>query len=492
MEGPELAASTAKECVPPKPGETIAGKYLLTGILGEGGMAVVFEATHVRLRQRVAIKVLRPRALANLDIARRFEMEARAVARLGGLGITQVTDVDVLPTGLPYIVMEFLEGHTLARELELVKPMPIEAAVDYIHQAALALVEAHAAGIVHRDLKPENLFLCDLRPTTTRRLVKILDFGISKVLEEDVDRSTPTFSSFGTPGYMSPEQIRSAGSVDARSDIWALGVILWEVLAGRSLFEGPATAICVAIATEAVPEPRTLRPDLPEALAAAIVRCLHKNPAERYQSAQELADALEPFAPRERVASIVAQRPRRPARSLSDLGDRSSAPSLPDLGDPTLLDSVDPLAVGAKDPTVALDEIVHAPTVQVWESRPPPPVRSTIRRALTLGAMLAAGVGFSLAVVFARSHPGVEAVPATVVAEGVVSTPSARPSDTAPTPPDPPSSATTPPVESPQPSPTASPRLAPHPSKGGPRAGAPPAASSSPAASSAPRIPSRL
>ena len=186
----------------PMPGDTIAGKYALVRLIGEGGMGVVFEATHLRLHQRVAIKILRPDLPDFETVVARFEREARAAAQLQSIHTARVIDVDALSNGLPYIVLEFLEGRDLDSELEATGPLPIEDAVDIIQQVTGAMSEAHALGIVHRDLKPSNLFVCRVGDRK-RGVVKVLDFGISKS-ESEGKRLTPTHEYFGTPYYAAP------------------------------------------------------------------------------------------------------------------------------------------------------------------------------------------------------------------------------------------------------------------------------------------------
>ncbi len=292
----------------PRPGDTIAGKYALVGLIGEGGMGVVFEATHLRLKQRVAIKVLRPDLPEFETVVARFEREARAAAQLQSIHTARVIDVDVLPNGLPYIVLEFLEGRDLDAELEATGPMAVEDAVDIVRQVTDAMSEAHSLGIVHRDLKPSNLFVCRVGERG-RRVVKVLDFGISKTESED-SRLTPTHEYFGTPYYAAPEQLRAACSADARSDVWSLGSILFELLTGRTPFVGSPTSVIAKVVTEPVPWPTELRPELPRDLARVVMRALQRDPRQRYQSMRELGHALEPFGPKQSIAEAVAEAPR--------------------------------------------------------------------------------------------------------------------------------------------------------------------------------------
>jgi serine/threonine-protein kinase len=292
----------------PLPGETIAGKYELGRLIGEGGMGVVYEATHLRLRQRLAIKVLRPDVPDFGSVVARFEREARAAAQLQSIHTARVIDVDVLPSGLPYIVLEFLDGRDLDAELEATGLVPIEDAVDIVLQVADAMSEAHALGIVHRDLKPSNLFVCRVGEHS-RRVMKVLDFGISKCESED-SHLTPSHEYFGTPYYAAPEQLRSARMADARSDVWSLGAILFELLTGRTPFVGTPTAVITKVVSDPVPWPTDIRPELPRELARIVMHALQRDPGQRFQNMRELAQALEPFGPKQSFADAVADAPR--------------------------------------------------------------------------------------------------------------------------------------------------------------------------------------
>jgi len=287
------------------PGTVLADKYRVDRMLGEGGMGVVLAATHLQLRQKIAVKLLRPEAMANPSLIERFEREARAAARVHGEHVARVIDVGKLAGGLPYIVMEYLEGEDLERTLTRRGPLPVEEIVDYLLQTCEAVGEAHAANIVHRDLKPANLFLAT-RPNHDVPIVKVLDFGISKILEPETDAITRTSALMGTAYYMSPEQLTSAKKVDTRTDIWALGVILYELLAAKRPFEAGTMPEVVALILENSPTPlQTLRTDVPDGLVAVIGKCLRKMD-DRYQTVADLANALEPFAP-QHARSLVTR-----------------------------------------------------------------------------------------------------------------------------------------------------------------------------------------
>ena len=290
-------------------GDVLAGKYRVERVLGAGGMGVVVAARHLQLDQLVALKFVLPSSLEDLLVTERFLREAKAAVRLKSEHVAKVLDVGTLETGAPYIVMEYLEGSDLAGVIAEQAPLAVEVACDYLIQACEALSEAHTLGIVHRDLKPQNLFLT--KGVGGAPLVKVLDFGISKIAQpEGAHNLTQTATVIGSPLYMAPEQMRSARDVDARSDIWALGVVLYELLTGRGPFEAETmTDLAIKIVQDPFISVDQLRPDLPPELAAVVHKCLEKNPANRFADAGELASALEPFAP---VASrVIADRARK-------------------------------------------------------------------------------------------------------------------------------------------------------------------------------------
>ena len=292
-----------------RPGDTIAEKYTVVRRIGEGGMAVVYEATHIRLQQRLAIKVLRPGMPDFDEVLARFEREAWATAQLRSIHTARIIDVDMLPSGLPYIVMEYLEGADLDASLSVTGTMAVERAVDIVLQVAEAMQEAHSLGIIHRDLKPSNIFLSQ---AGGRELVKVLDFGISKMVvnaDPATSRLTQAGQYFGTPCYAAPEQLRSADEADQRSDIWSLGIVLYELLIGNPPFVGTTTSVIARVMTDVIRPPADVRPDLPAGLSLGVMRALRRDPAERFQSMRELSEALAPFGRTEKLAS-VAEGPR--------------------------------------------------------------------------------------------------------------------------------------------------------------------------------------
>ena len=316
-----------------QPGQILLGKYRIERVLGMGGMGVVVAATHVTLEERVAIKFLLPQALSNGEAVARFLREARAAVRIKSEHVARVTDVGQLETGAPYMIMEYLDGSDLGSVVQQRGALPIEESVEYLLQACEALAEAHALGIVHRDLKPANLFL--VRRADGSPSVKVLDFGISKTTGLDGSNSdlgmTKTQAVMGSPLYMSPEQMVSARDVDVRTDIWALGAILYELLTGKVPFQANTiTQLCAMILQQQAPALRNSRPDAPEPLQNVIARSLQKDRNERYTNVAELAQALAPFASRRARISV-----ERVSRVLESAGHGISRASLDDVAPPS-------------------------------------------------------------------------------------------------------------------------------------------------------------
>ncbi len=273
----------------PQPGDLFASRYRVATLLGKGGFGAVFQARDTSLERDVALKVLL-RVTDEQSLAR-FLREARATAALSSEHVATIYEVGSTTDG-PYLVMELLRGCDLQDELDDKHHLPVETAVDHVLQAALGVAHAHARGIIHRDLKPRNLFLA--RRDDGTMLLKVLDFGIAKSTATDL---TQTGATLGTPRYMAPEQLRSARTVDARTDVWALGVVLYELLSGKPIFDGDtATEFAVSIVIEPHVPLRTRSPDLPAQLEAIVDRCLAKDPDERYADVHALAVALAPFA----------------------------------------------------------------------------------------------------------------------------------------------------------------------------------------------------
>jgi hypothetical protein len=301
-----MSAAPAEDCVPaptPKllaPGDMVDGRYRIDCYLGGGGMASVYRATHVVLEQSVAIKVVSPQIRQLPGMAQRFLREARAATQLKSEHVARVSDVGTMSDGAPYMVMEYLDGRDLDVMVESGEEISVEDAVDYVLQACEALAEVHGLGIVHRDLKPANLFLT--KGADGLPCVKLIDFGISRtdspLASKDVAKLTQPDTVMGSPRYMSPEQMESAGKADSRSDIYGIGAVLYELLTHKCPHEGETFLDIYAAATLGPPAaPSSLRSGVPHALDEVILRCLRIDPNERFVDTAELAVALAPFGP---------------------------------------------------------------------------------------------------------------------------------------------------------------------------------------------------
>ena len=282
-------------------GDILGGRFRIENVIGVGGMGVVLEATHLELDQRVAIKLMRREIANSPEAVTRFIREARAAAHLQSDHVTRVYDVGRLPSGEPYMVMELLRGQDLSSILDGGVLLPVSLAVDYILEACEAIAEAHAQGIVHRDLKPANLFVA--QRSDGSKSIKVLDFGISKATSPGTSQPpgsklTVTGAFMGSPQYMSPEQLRETRNIDGRSDIWALGVILYEELTGRPPHDATSLAdLCIKIAMETPRPIRADRPDVPPELERLLLMgALARDPAQRFPSVAHFAHALRPFA----------------------------------------------------------------------------------------------------------------------------------------------------------------------------------------------------
>jgi serine/threonine-protein kinase len=298
----------AEQPFEPKPGLVVAGKYRVDRIIGEGGMGIVAAATHVELDQHVAIKFLLPEAMRQEEAVERFLREAKVAAKVKSEHVARVSDVGKLePGGVPFIVMEYLEGSDLGALIAEQGKLPVEEVCEIALQACEALAEVHAAGIVHRDLKPSNLFVtwrADGSPC-----LKLLDFGISKFTVHPDDAGvdpalTATATIMGSPSYMSPEQLRSTKEVDARTDVWALGAVLYEAVTGKPAFRGETVPqVCFMIGSEEPAAPSSLRADVPPELERILLACLDKN-AETRATVVDLARVLVVYAPPRAHASL--------------------------------------------------------------------------------------------------------------------------------------------------------------------------------------------
>jgi serine/threonine-protein kinase len=308
--------------LPLRPGDVIQGKYRVERHLGTGGMGVVVAARHVQLGSTVAIKLLFAEGCtAQAQFAERFAREARVAVRLRSERSARVLDVDSLPDGTPFIVMEYLVGKDLGAVLDERGALPEAEAVGYVLQACEAVAEAHALGIIHRDIKPDNLFLTESADGSP--LVKVLDFGVAKWKEPSVAALTVTAQAMGTPAYMSPEQMRTPRDVDERTDIWSLGMTSYHLLSGALPFQTATVQELCAQVLVGTPRPlRAIRPEVSPEVAAVVMRCLEKRAEDRYASVVELAEAFESattVSRRGRVAAVAAR-----ARSNAAAGDEAA------------------------------------------------------------------------------------------------------------------------------------------------------------------------
>ena len=312
-----------------KVGSVIGDKYRVEQELGRGGFGVVVRARHLAIDQVVAIKVLTAGEDSEWkEDAARFKREGQATAALRGEHVVRILDVDVLPNGSPYMVMEYLEGETLHVALHTRGPLSIGETVDHMVQVLAALAEAHAAGIVHRDLKPANVVIT--RGAGGTMVAKVLDFGVSKIAAHSGIGSgvsgasapiTKTGAVIGTVAYMAPEQMMDAKRVDARADLWPVGIMLFELLTKRTPFGAPSDAhIVTTMLTRPPMSLAALRPDVPPRLEKVVMRCLEKLPQKRYATAAAVGAALGPFTtPRARAALDSLRRAGRPSGAAAPL-----------------------------------------------------------------------------------------------------------------------------------------------------------------------------
>lgn len=407
-------------------------------------MGEVYQARRRDDGVTVAVKILRKELLSDQDAVARFKREANAASALTSPYVARIFDVGGSAEGQPFLVMELLDGTDLMHEIDTGGALAPDLAASYVAQACLAMAEAHERGIVHRDLKPSNLFLSRIG---SRRVVKVLDFGISKVQALTEAKLTSTRMSFGTPLYMSPEQIRSTKLVDARTDIWSLGVILYEALTGQPPFmaETPG-GLAVIISVEPHVPPSQIKPEIPPELDAVVATALAKDPARRYQSVRELLEALRPFA-----QAFDAERTDRDAATFND-----TVVDMPAVDrQPAVVARTGPTEVttGRTDPVPPSIELPLMPTpVGAWSKASPPP-RHTPKGVALAAAMLAGAGAILLAVAVwialrtsspdastasapssAREAPPEPPNSAIVIAPEVVPSLSAAPTSATPTP----------------------------------------------------------
>jgi serine/threonine-protein kinase len=459
-----------------KEGDVLAGKYRVERVLGVGGMGVVVAAHHIQLDEKVALKFLLPNALGNAEALARFEREARAAVKIKSEHVARVSDVGKLDSGAPYMVMEYLDGGDLSGVLEKQGRLPADQAIAFVLQACEAIAEAHSLGIVHRDLKPSNLFC--IRRRDGQLSIKVLDFGISKVTVPGAAGGaghdmgmTRTTTVVGSPVYMSPEQMQSSKGVDHRTDLWSMGVILYELLTGRIPFDADTvTELAVQVVTQPVPPMEAAAIGMPPGLEQVVLRCLEKQRDTRFQTIGDLAEALSPFAPPRARLSIE--------RIHGMLGPPSPPP-------PSSADLAPALAASVRR---------SGSTVAEWQSDSS--AKHANRTPIGVAAAAAVALVVGIVVVVARRSPAPATSPSPAVAPAASAAPTASTTPatksaepTAEAPPAPPSATAPPPVSAPTAAPAAPsaaaaihrPPPAPHPTG----SSAPPAAVAAPAAGKA-------
>ncbi|HQP36203.1 MAG TPA: serine/threonine-protein kinase, partial [Polyangiaceae bacterium] len=334
-----MPAAPAPSSIPV--GTVLADKYRVTREIGRGGMAAVYEAQNVDIGKRVAVKVLNPELTHSTVVIERFLREARAAASVNSPYICDVYDAGKLEDGRPFLVLELLEGESLYDRMVKVRRFDPPMVSRIFTQIGRGLTKAHEASIIHRDLKPENIFLT--QGDDGEVIAKILDFGLAKFYEpvagsdQVQHRLTREGAIFGTPAYMSPEQVKGQGAVDHRADLWALGCMVFECLIGRTVWttDQGVAMIFAQVATAPLPVPSRLRKDLPIAFDRWFAKSLQRDPAKRFQSARELADELAASFTEQSVRASSADRPRppppprlpRPSSPQPDLGPATPPPA---------------------------------------------------------------------------------------------------------------------------------------------------------------------
>jgi serine/threonine protein kinase len=388
----------------PAAGRVIGGKYRIERPLGAGAWAQVFLAEHVDLHSKVAIKILTNWESCSDKQLGRFLREARSAARLKTIHVCRVLDVGRTEEGAPFTVLEHLDGTDFQHVVEERGRLDPATAVEYVLQACEGLAEAHASGIVHRDLKPANMFLTAAPDGSP--LVKILDFGISKEMTgQKIDiHLTRSTDLLGTPFYMSPEQLRDAAEVDARTDIWSMGVILWRMLSGVMPFEGGSFAeLCVSIMTG--PPPSRGLEHIPSGLVDTLYRCLEKDPARRFENVRQLAGALSHW-----LSGEESSRVSRISRVLARYGSAADATA----GGPPRSATPAPVpAIGALDPTAD----AAPPSLAVTTPRPFAAPAPRWRRILFIGGIAAGLAMAGVAVILLLSRDDAPAAAAAAHAD---------------------------------------------------------------------------
>lgn len=320
-------------------GQELDGKYRIIRALGAGAMGVVYEAHHLGIERKLALKVLHPDVTENVEVLERFKREARITGKLGHENIIEITDTGLTPTGSPYLVMEYLDGRSLDQAITDDGPFSAEKSIEILAHVLDALSAVHAAGVIHRDLKPDNIFLAEQgRPGKPRTVVKLLDFGISKPLDTSLGPSTLTKTGMvlGTPYYMAPEQVRGK-ELDPRADVYATGVILYEMLTGELPFDGDSFGdLFAAILQDRPTKPSKLVPEIPAKLDRIVLKAFARAKKDRYDSADDFMWALAPFGPPGLITTLCEARkvclevePRLSVNELVQTGVEPAKPQPP-------------------------------------------------------------------------------------------------------------------------------------------------------------------
>lgn len=399
-------------------GQTLAGKYEIEELIKTGGMGSVYRGRHILMDKRVAVKVLRPSLAVDDAVVARFSREAKAASRISHPHAVNVTDFGESENGVVFLVMEYLDGQTLKEIIKETGPMPLPRVVEILRQVAGALDAAHDQGVIHRDLKSDNIMLSQ---TNGGEWAKVLDFGIAKIQQPDGARDMDITAAnlvIGTPQYMSPEQCSQSGPIDARSDLYSLGIIIYEMLAGRVPFTGESPTVIMMKQVQDEPPPLSeARPDLPVAVTQVVMRALAKQPADRYQSAGEFfkalseASAVDALSVEAAPATVVAE----PVTPLDDLDEETIVRPRQAVEEATV--------VQARRNPAPLVEPTPAPRL------PPPPPEGVNPWRVILPAAVALVAVFGVVFFLTRGNGQTQSPNANVTqtGPGLVSDPSSQP-----------------------------------------------------------------
>lgn len=432
------------------PGQVIDEKYQILRLLGTGGMGAVYEGENTRIKRRVAIKVLHASVSSAADNVARFEREAQAAGRIGSEHICEVLDLGVLADGSRYMVMEYLDGETLSQRIKKNGRLTPAQSIPLMAQVLDALGAAHAAGIVHRDLKPDNIFILPSKAGRTD-FIKILDFGVSKFSQISGEEFNVTRAGavVGTPYYMSPEQARGMAQVDARSDIYALGVVLYQATTGQVPFRAETfNELLFKIALELPPPPQQFVPDLDPEFSGIIQRAMAREQAHRFQSCGEFKDALLAWQATHGVPGFAVPNPTGQRQITMPPGMLHSP--LVQTPPPGMIPGVGTSSIPGQTPGVVDGSTGTANSWGNASGAAQPPVPTSSRSGALIGVLVTAvmlsGLGVAGYFVFAHKETGATNTPVVSATNPVVTNP---PATSAPAPEPPPASAAEPPPPAP-------------------------------------------